>query len=342
MRELPACDFLLTGATGFLGGAVLQRLLLCGLRATAIRCLVRDRARALAQGIPADSVFCADLANPAECRALATAAAGVGVVLHLAGAVKAWNRSGFEGPNVDGTRRLLAAVENGAPSAHFLLVSSLAAAGPSTDGASSTAMPDRCLPVSAYGDSKRRAELAVVQGRLPWTIVRPPIVYGPGDAATRLLFKQACAPVTAVLARPRPLSVIHSDDVVQALLGALSERPAGAVLALDGPERTDTHSLLRAMATAGGRTARLLPVPMPLVSAAARTCDLVAALRHRAGFFNRDKLREIRAAGWVADGTAAEALLGFQPAVSLSAGLLATARAEGFVRSTATPTSTTA
>jgi len=110
MRELPACDFVLTGATGFLGGAVLQRLLLRGLRATAIRCLVRDRARALAQGIPADCVFCADLANPADSRALAAAVEGAGVVLHLAGAVKAWNRSGFEGPNVDGTRRLLAAV----------------------------------------------------------------------------------------------------------------------------------------------------------------------------------------------------------------------------------------
>ncbi|HZN40029.1 MAG TPA: NAD(P)-dependent oxidoreductase [Planctomycetota bacterium] len=342
MRELPACDFLLTGATGFLGGAVLQRLLLRGLRATAIRCLVRDRGRALAQGIPADSVFCADLANPADSRALAAAVEGAGVVLHLAGAVKAWNRSGFEGPNVDGTRRLLAAVENSAPSAHFLLVSSLAAAGPSTDGASSTAMPDRCCPVSAYGDSKRRAELAVVQGRLPWTIVRPPIVYGPADAATRLLFKQACAPVTAVLSRPRPLSVIHRDDVVEALLHVLSARPSGAVLALDGPERTDTHSLLRAMATACGRTARLVPVPMPFVGAAALISDLFAALRHRAAFFNRDKMREIRAAGWVADGSVAKGLLGYEPAVSLSAGLLATARAEGFVRSSATPTSTTA
>jgi nucleoside-diphosphate-sugar epimerase len=341
MRELPACDFLLTGATGFLGGAVLQRLLLRGLRATAIRCLVRDRARALAQGIPAASVFCADLANPADSRALAAAVEGVGVVMHLAGAVKAWNRSGFEGPNVDGTRRLLAAVENSAPSAHFLLVSSLAAAGPSTDGASSTAMPDRCRPVSAYGDSKRRAELAVVQGSLPWTIVRPPIVYGPADAATRLLFKQACAPMTAVLARPRPLSVIHRDDVVEALLCAVSAR-LGAVLALDGPERTDTHALLRAMATACGRTARLVPVPIPLAGAAALATDLVAALRHRAGFFNRDKMREIRAAGWVADGTVANGLLGFSPAVPLSAGLLATARAEGFVRSAATPTSTTA
>ncbi|HEU4417904.1 MAG TPA: hypothetical protein VFT55_03140, partial [Planctomycetota bacterium] len=157
-----------------------------------------------------------------------------------------------------------------------------------------------------------------------------------------LLFKQACAPLTAVLSRPRPLSVIHRDDVVEALLRVLCVRPAGAVLALDGPERTDTHALLRAMATACGRTARLVPVPMPFVGAAALTCDLVAALRHRAGFFNRDKMREIRAVGWVADGTVAKGLLGFQPAVSLSAGLLATARAEGLVRSSATPTSTTA
>ncbi|HEX6812484.1 MAG TPA: NAD-dependent epimerase/dehydratase family protein [Planctomycetota bacterium] len=338
MRELPACDLLLTGATGFLGGAVLQKILRRGFKATSIRCLVRDRAKALAAGVPAESILCADLTSPRSNGSLAAAVEGVGIVLHLAGAVKAWHRSGFEGPNVDGTRRLLAAVENSAPSAHFLLVSSLAAAGPSVDGASSTAMPDRCRAVSAYGDSKRRAEIEVVQGRLPWTIVRPPVVYGPADPATRLLFQQACAPVTAVLRESRPLSVIHSDDVAEALVLALTLRPAGAVLALDGPERTDTHGLMRAIAAACGRRARLLPMPLPLVSAAALASDLLAALRHKAGFFSRDKMREIRAAGWVADGTAAKALLGFEPAVHLAAGLRDTARAEGFAR----PTSTTA
>ena len=275
-----------------------------------------------------------DLGEATAGRALAAAVEGVGAVLHLAGTVKAWRRSGFDAVNVDGTRRLVAAVEAAARGAHFVCVSSLAAAGPSVDGVGSAVMPDRCRPVSGYGESKRRGEVAVVGSRLAWTIVRPPVVYGVGDAATRLLFRQACGLITAVPIRTRPLSVIHCDDVVEALLRALTRRPAGVVLPLDGPERTDTHAFLRAIAAACGRRARLFPVPMSVAHAAAVVCDLYASLRCKAGFFSRDKVREIRAAGWVADGEPAFRCVGFTPRVGLAEGLAVVARAEGFAAAT--------
>ena len=74
------------------------------------------------------------------------------------------------------------------------------------------------------------ADLPALATGLAHCIVRPPVVYGPGDAATRLLFRQALAPLVAVPARRAPLSVIHSDDVVDALLAAIQRRPAGAIL----------------------------------------------------------------------------------------------------------------
>jgi nucleoside-diphosphate-sugar epimerase len=297
-----------------------------------IRCLVRDRARAVAGGIPEGCLHVADLTDEGSEEALAGAAAGADVVLHLAASLKAWSRAGFLAPNVDGTARLVRAVERAAPGAHFVFASSLAAAGPSVDGRGTGALPDACRPVSGYGESKRRAEMLVVGSRLRWTIVRPPVVYGAGDAATRLLLQQACAPLTAVPRRPRPLSVIHAADVVEALLLAAGVKPAGAVLPLDGPERTDTHSLLRAIAAACGRKARLVPVPIALAAAAAAACDATAALLRRPGYFNRDKVREIRACGWVADGQPARDVLGFRPAIELAAGLAAVAAAEGFGR----------
>ncbi|MEO6593707.1 MAG: NAD-dependent epimerase/dehydratase family protein, partial [Planctomycetota bacterium] len=238
-NDLAAGDLLITGATGFLGGALVRRLAAAGFPVERMRCVVRDRARAIAAGIPAASLHLGELGGSAD--ALATAAVGVGTVVHLAGAVKAWRPSEFEAINVEGTRRLLAATAERSPGAHFVFVSSLAAAGPSVDGAGSADLPDRCRPVSNYGESKRRAEQVVVAGPLPWTIVRPPVIYGAGDAATRLLFRQACAPLAVVPRRARPLSVIAVDDVVEALRRAMIRRPAGAVLPLDGPERTNTH-----------------------------------------------------------------------------------------------------
>jgi len=325
-------NLLLTGATGFLGRRVLRALLDRGVPPDRLRCLVRDRDRALRAGVPGISIFLGDLGEPAAERQLRVAAAGVDLVLHLAAELKGWNGAAFAAVNVDGTGRLLQAIADAAPEAHVVLVSSLAAAGPSLDGSGSAAMPDACRPVSAYGESKRRAESLLVAGRLPWTIVRPPVVYGPGDGATRLLFRQACAPVTLVPWRPRPLSVIHVDDVAEALLRAVDARPAGAILPLDGTERTDTHTFLRAIAAASGRHARLLPVPIFVAALGAAASDAWAALRRRASYFSRDKVREIRACGWVADGVPARELLGFTAATPLAAGLAEVARREGFLR----------
>ncbi|MBL8728592.1 MAG: NAD-dependent epimerase/dehydratase family protein [Planctomycetes bacterium] len=323
---------LLTGATGFLGNRLVRLLQDRGLPPDRLRCLVRDRDRALRAGIPASSIRLGDLGDANGGPGLAAAADGADVVFHLAAELKGWRGGAFAAVNVGGTERLLRAASAAAPAAHFVLVSSLAAAGPSIDGVGTDAMPAACRPVSAYGESKRDAELRVVAGPAPWTIVRPPVVYGPGDGATRLLFRQACAPVTAVPLRTRPLSVIHVDDVAEALLRIATVRPAGAVLPLDGPERSDTHAFVRAIAAASGRRARLLPVPMAVAALGAAASDALAALRRSAGFFSRDKLREIRACGWVADGGPARERLDFVATTRLAAGLADVARREGFRR----------
>ncbi|HEB52997.1 MAG TPA: hypothetical protein ENI87_07075, partial [bacterium] len=194
------------------------------------------------------------------------------------------------------------------------------------------APPDRCRTVSHYGESKRRGELAVVSSGLSFTVLRPPVVYGPNDGATRLLFRQASAPFVAVPRTPRPLSVMHADDVAEALWQTVRRRPRGVFLPLDGPERTDTHTLMTRIAATCGRRPRLVPVPMALAGAAAHAADLLARLRRRPGYFNRDKVREIAAVGWVADGSRAGRELAFRPEVALDDGLRRVAVAEGFAR----------
>ena len=86
------------------------------------------------------------------------------------------------------------------------------------------------------------------------------------------------------------------------------------------------------MAVACGRRARLLPVPMPLAALAAAASELWGRWRGGIGHFNRDKVREIRASGWVADGMPARVALQCSPHIGLPDGLAAVARAEGLLR----------
>lgn len=320
----------ITGATGLLGGALVRQLLAAGFPAANLRCLVRSRERAERVGIPPESMVFGALEDSGS---LERATEGTGVVFHLAAALKARSRAEFDAVNARGTEGLIAAMHRRAPGARLVLVSSLAAAGPSTDGSASARMPQDCRPVSHYGESKRQGELAVLAHRgLPWTIVRPPVVYGAGDAATQLLFQQARALLTFVPRNDTPLSIVHVDDVARALAATVDEAARGAILPLDGPERTTTHGMLQAFAAACGRRARLVPVPLAVAAAAARLAAFGAGLVGRTSFFNPDKVREIAAPGWVADGSHIRELLGFAPQVDLATGLGAVARAEGLFR----------
>ena len=318
---------LVTGGTGFVGGHLVRRL--CG-EGVGLRCLVRDRRRASAGGLPGETLMEGCLEDRAS---LERAAKGVDLVVHLAGAISALRAADYFRSNAEGTRNLLSAVLRSAPGATLVHVSSITAAGPSPDGEGTALPPDRCQPCSLYGESKRRGELAVVDspGEFRWLILRPPLVYGPGDRATRLLFRQALAPLTPVPWTDRPLSLIHVRDLVQAIVQAGSCPSSRAILPLEGPDRLTIHALPRAIAAACGRRARLVPLPLFGVRGLALLADATARLRRRPGLFSRDKVREIAAAGWVADPNPARELLGFHPEIPTSQGLRDTARAEGFL-----------
>jgi len=287
-----------------------------------MRLLVRDRRRAERAGLPAADTVETSLEGDGDRRALDAAVEDAEVVLHLAGAVRAWPPSALVRSNVVATATLLAALP---PTARFVLVSSLAAAGPSADGAGTGAPPSACRPCSRYGESKRRGELALLAdaGRTgrSWLVLRPGLVYGAGDGATALLFRQATQPLCLVPRRPRPLSTLHVDDLCDALVAAIERADLGGRFLPLGGEATDTHTLMRELASARGRRARLCGIPDALIHAAGMAADLVASVRRRPSYFSRDKAREITAAGWVADPAPAAAALAFAARIGLRRGL---------------------
>lgn len=181
----------LTGGTGFVGGAMIDRALARGyeLRALARR---EQEPRERVEWVKGD------LGNRTALKQLLS---GVETVIHIAGAVNAPDPAGFAESNVSGTLDLIeAAVAAGVP--RFVFVSSLAARQPN---------------LSAYGDSKARAERIVGASGLDWTIVRPPAIFGPRDREMFELFRAAKWGVVPI-PPPGRLSVIHVSDLADLLL----------------------------------------------------------------------------------------------------------------------------
>src|SRR5262245_31182216 len=179
---------LVTGATGFVGAHVAREL---DARGHAVRALVRDPARAEAVKAHLTELVRGDLADP---ETLAVACGGVDAVVHVAGLTKAARDADFTRVNVHGAAMIAGAFRQASRGrGRFVLVSSLAAAGPSP--------PERArredeapAPVSHYGASKLAGDRAVAMtlagSEVELAVVRPPIVYGEGDRDVLLAFRQ--------------------------------------------------------------------------------------------------------------------------------------------------------
>jgi nucleoside-diphosphate-sugar epimerase len=312
---------LITGANGFIGSHLIELLQTSGYD---VRCLVRSKSPEHAvEGV---EYLHGDICKP---ETLAPAVEGVEIIFHLAGATKARNLEGYLRVNENGTKHLLETAVRHAPNLRrFLLVSSLAAAGPSADGRPLTEdLPPR--PISHYGLSKLRAEQAAwgYADRLPVTVVRPPAVYGPRERDIYVYFRQVRR---GLLLRPsggeRYLSVIHVKDLVAGLLlAASSDRSHGQTYYLANPEPVAWGELGRLIARSLNAHPLAVSVPVWLVEAISLVAEAVSRVVGRPALLSRDKVREMKQRYWVCDPSKAVRELDFSVQVPLEEGIQETA-----------------
>ena len=302
-----------TGASGFVGPHLVSAL---SRRGWKVRLLLRrwSPLPSLA-GIEAEVVW-GDLDDVA---ALGKLVEGADAVVHAAGLIKARHASDFMTVNRDGTARLAAL----APRAKFLLLSSLAAREPG---------------LSPYGASKQAAEEALT-GRIgPWLAVRAPAVYGPGDRETLSYFKTAERGLAAEpMGTGARLSLVHVADLAEALALALATPVPAAVYEIDDGRASGYGyaDLADAAGAALGRRLIRLPVPRPVMAAAAGLNSLWQSLGGAIRILAPGKVAEIFHSDWVAHDRRLAEATGFQARFDLKTGFDDTVRwyrARGWLR----------
>lgn len=285
-----------TGGTGFVGGHLIEALLARGDEVTAF---VRDPGRARQIARKGIRLAVGTLDDDAD--VLARHIDSTEVVYHVAGLIAARSEAEFFAVNAEGTGRLAAAAARAGRPA-FVLVSSLAAAGPTTAGRplSGTEPPG---PVTRYGRSKLAGETALQASELPWTILRPPVVYGPADREMLRVFKAARTGVAPVFGKgEQALSLIYGPDLADAIaIAGRSAATRGKVFNVAHPEQLTSRLLVEEAGRAVGKRVRVLGVTRWAADLALRVTEGAARLRARATVLSHDKMHEFFAPAWLAD-----------------------------------------
>jgi len=317
-----------TGGTGFVGAHLVQAL---RARGDQVTCLVRNAAKVHALGWSDVRLVRGDLDDAA---ALREGCAGAEVIYHVAGRISARDTDEFMRANRDGTANVLEAAAH-APPGRFVLVSSLAVAGPTTPGKpiDETRPPS---PVTPYGQSKLAAELLVRAKARSWTIVRPPTVYGEWDREVLKAFKLARLGVAPVFGDgSQELSVIYAGDLAAALVAAATApATANRVYYAAHPVVTTSRDLVRAIGRAVGREPRIVPLPGVLARGLLWTIGTIAHLAGRATLLSGDKAAEFLAPAWTCRPDALTRDAGWRAVTDLETGLRRTAawyRREGWL-----------
>lgn len=298
----------LTGGSGFVGGHILRRLTADGWR---VRALAR-RPGALPEA-PGLTAVPGDLESET---ALAELMAGADAVVHCAGLVAARSAAEFHRVNAEGTGRVLDAAAAGGGKRRFVLISSLAAREPQ---------------LSPYAASKRQAEALLQQsgGGLDWQVLRPPVVYGPGDRATLPLFRQFARGLVLRPAGQGRFSMLYVEDLAAAVAALLDQAlPSARVMELDdgSPGGYGWDDILAAAERQFGRRVRGLAVPRPIQRLAAGLGTLGAAVTGRPPILSQGKVNEIAHPDWVSRHNLLGDCISWSAAVRLD---------EGFSRSAA-------
>lgn len=320
---MPAERVLVTGATGFTGGHLCERLAKQGY---AVRALVRDTGRCAQLRDWGVELVEGDLRDPPS---LARATRGIDAVYHIGALFRPENvsRADMWNTNVTGTKHLLDASAN-AEVSRFVHCSTVGVHGDIRTPPADEQAPYN--PGDYYQESKTAGERLVLEymtgGRLPIVVFRPGGIYGPRDLRFLKLFKPIRSRRFVMLGSGKVLyQMIYIDDLVDGILACgTADNAVGNVYILTGEAPIPLNRLVQLIAEVLGVQPTRLRLPVTPVYIAGFMCEMLCKpfginpplYRRRVDFFRKTRSFDV---------SKAKAQLGFTAKTDLRTGLRQTA-----------------
>ncbi|MBR2082278.1 MAG: NAD-dependent epimerase/dehydratase family protein [Elusimicrobiaceae bacterium] len=308
---------LITGGNGFIGRALIQKLLQKGYR---VRVLTRRKPRK--SDNPDVEFIQVDYSDHKTLRKTMLGCEGI---FNLAGTIFGFNYQDFEKGNVTVTKQIVAAANTVFSMRTFVHVSSLAASGYARRSRRPRVEKDAAQPVSDYGRTKLLGEKAVKQlhQHIKRTIIRPPIVYGKNDSGVSKIAAWVKRGLMVNTSGEGYFSFVYVEDLVEALYQAYVRPETNReTYFVAEPTVYLWDYFITQMAAAMHVRKPLMPkAPVWAMRAAAWTYEKIAKLTGIAPALNYDKVTEAIIPGhWICNSEKWRKLTG-QEFTSLKKGL---------------------
>lgn len=315
---------LVTGATGFLGCALVAELVK---RNQAVRVLVRDRQKARQQFGDAVTIVVGDITDHARVQ---QAVEGATIVYHLAGRLYHPNTPAelYRETHVEGTRTLLQECLGQKQLQRIVHASTTGVHG--VTGETPAAEDAPFAPTNPYEATKLEGELLALRAYqelgLPVTVARPGLVYGPGDLHLLSFFRAIKKGLFRVIDGGRALlHPVYIDDLIAALLlCASSPQASGRSYNIAGDQHVTVRELATAIARAMGRELPAGSIPLWLADLASDVFAVTPGMKGERAPLTRSRVQFLTNSR-IYDITRARSELGFAPTVRLEEGMKRTA-----------------
>ncbi len=303
---------LVTGANGFVGSHLCEDLLKKG---HVVFALMRNPNKWEGERHPKLTIIKGDL-DRETLPWVSELPDDLSTVVHTAGIVHHYHTSEFFRVNAEGTLHLIESLKKKFTHLHFVLISSLAAGGPGVDDKTKRAENDLDLPVSLYGQSKKKAEDYLKKyspSTYTLSVVRPPMVIGPRDPAVLDVVKMVqnrfvLLPGTNSLSKRYSFVCVY--DLVSSIVKIIESKKPTFIYSAH-PHVVTFYELTNQMKKQLNVSwVVYLPMPLLFVRILAHFLSFIYALFPHSLRLTPDKIFELEATNWSCDQSVSEKELG--------------------------------